>query len=323
MYLRFMHLPRFLTSLFALLLLFTGSAQEEIIDSTEIVQLDGYQHFVSYKGQKDQPVLLILHGGPGKSLMGAADMFNDQLIQNFLVVHWDQRMSDKGLELNPNQTELSMELLHKDTEQIIDYLLKKCGRQKLFLASHSWGSETGFEFARKHPEKLHAFIAISPVIDQKKNTELTIAMLKDWAKENENKEALTELDSVNVPLQTKSDLFYQQKWLFIHNDVGFAKLPSFRATYFGWMDTWFPLVYQQGQESLLDRYDSFDCPIVILEGKGDGMEVHDFAKHFYKHIDASKKHFVWFKKSGHTVFNTEPEKLQKVIVKMGRRYANN
>lgn len=304
-----------------LLVAITTVSNASSIDTNEIVTLDGYRHFVSYKGMEDKPVLLILHGGPGRTLRGAADYFNDKLIQEFIVVHWDQRRTEMGDSLNPNQQELTMELLHADTELMVDYLRKRFQQERIFLASHSWGSETGFEFAHKHPEKLHAFIAISPMIDQVKTTQLTIALLKDWAIENTDSTALQELDSVKIPHETKSDLFYQQKWLFIHNEVGFASLPNFRDVYFEWMDVWFPLIREQSQQSLIERYQSFQCPIVILEGNGDGMEVHQLAKEFYKHIKSKGKRFVWFKESGHTVFNTEPEKLQDEIIKVSKRFS--
>ncbi|WP_316751935.1 hypothetical protein [Pedobacter gandavensis] len=35
---------------------------------------------------------------------------------------------------------------------------------------------------------------------------------------------------------------------------------------------------------------------------------------YYKALKAPKKAMFWFEKSGHTVFNSEPEKLQQVII---------
>jgi len=37
-------------------------------------------------------------------------------------------------------------------------------------------------------------------------------------------------------------------------------------------------------------------------------------KNYYHYIKAPKKGFYWFTKSGHTIFNTEPEKIQSVII---------
>jgi pimeloyl-ACP methyl ester carboxylesterase len=76
--------------------------------------------------------------------------------------------------------------MQNDCEQLVRYLLKKYNRKKLFLVSHSWGSVLGFDLAKKHPELVHAYISISPIIDQVKATQLTVKMLKKWAKKENN-----------------------------------------------------------------------------------------------------------------------------------------
>jgi pimeloyl-ACP methyl ester carboxylesterase len=287
------------------------------MDTTEIVRIGNIDQSIWLKSENtEKPILLFLHGGPGRTVMNSADNFNDELIKNFILVHWDQRETGKTLELNGTDEPLSVGLLQNDTYEMIQYLLKKFDRKKLYLISHSWSSFLGMHIAEKHPELRHAYIPISPMIDQEASTTLTIDMLKKWAKKNDNKIALQELDSVHIPLETKEDLFLQQKWLFIHNEVGFASEPDFRDIYFEWMDVWFPMILESFENSLLEGKHQIDCPIYFIEGNGDGQKSHQLVKIFYRKLKAKKKKFYWFKKSGHTVFNSEPDKLQEVIIQI-------
>lgn len=48
-------------------------------------------------------------------------------------------------------------------------------------------------------------------------------MLKKWAVKTNNATATQELNLINIPFTRPDDLFYSQKWLFIHNGVDFAK----------------------------------------------------------------------------------------------------
>ncbi len=73
------------------LIYFMSPAQTKI-DTAEIVRIGGIRQLISIKGDnRENPVLLILHGGPGKSLTAMSDGFTDKLKKEFVVVNWDQR----------------------------------------------------------------------------------------------------------------------------------------------------------------------------------------------------------------------------------------
>lgn len=288
------------------------------LSTSEIVEIGGIKQYIAYTSNDiEKPILLFLHGGPGKSLIKAAETFNDQLKDHFIVVQWDQRESGKTLELNPTDKELDHELMRQDAHEVVLRLLKKFNRKKLYLVSHSWGSVLGFDIAKNYPELLHAYLPISPIINYAQQTEMTIKMLKKWAIENDNEPALKELETVNIPIQNQDDLFYQQKWLFIHNGVDFATKPGFKQEYYDWMAVWFPVVLKSFEENLFETVTSLKCPVYFIEGRGDGQESHYLAERFYQQLKAEEKKFYWFENSGHTVFNTEPDKLQKVIIEIG------
>ncbi|MCX2454220.1 alpha/beta hydrolase [Pedobacter sp. PLR] len=285
------------------------------IDTTEVVQIGGIKQFIKLQGVDDtKPLLLFLHGGPGTSLIPVADTFTDKLKAKFVVVQWDQREAGETLKLNHSPEKLSLGLLQKDTDELIKYLLKKYNRKKLFLVSHSFGSMLGFNFADKHPELLYAFIPISAIVDQRKSEQLTMELLNKWARETKNDTAVKELALVKIPFETEDDLFYSQKWLFIHNGVDFAKEEGFKAKYQVWLAVWFPMWKLAVTNNLFKTLPALNCPVYFIEGNGDKQQSHYLVEDYYKVLKAPKKALFWFEKSGHTVFNSEPEKLQQVII---------
>ena len=296
-----------------------GINKDTKVDTSEVIRIGGINQFVNIKYENEaNPILLFVHGGPGRSLMGSADTFNDELVKEFIVVHWDQRKSGKTDELNKGDVDLSLKLFISDTYELVTYLLRKYNKKKVYLVSHSWGSEIAFPFVSKYPELIHAFIPISPVIDQHENTRLTVSMLKTWATSRNDSIALSELQTINIPIEEQKDLYFQQKWLFIHNREEFATKENFKDTYYNWMNIWFPLVLEASQKNLFEKVPSLKCPVYFIEGNGDKQEIHLLSKKYFDYLDAEIKKFYWFTKSGHTVFNTEPKKLQNVIIEISK-----
>lgn len=285
------------------------------INISEIVEIGNSKQFINIKGNDEKnPILLILHGGPGKSLLSFAPNFTNKLLNDFLVVNWDQRNTGETLKLNKSDT--SIKLLQSDALEVIQYLKKKYNKKKIFLLSHSWGSVMGFELAHKHPELIAAYIAVSPVIDANESSKLFMQDLKSWANKTNNNQAIKELNEVNLPIQTKNDFFYAQKWLFIHNGVQGVETEEFRNSYYEWMDEWFPIWKENAKTNVPSSYPNIEYPIYFFIGSADNQSYHTLANKYYKELKSKNKKLFWFRKSGHTIFNTEPVKLQKLFIKI-------
>src|SRR5688500_6035326 len=71
------------------------------VERNEIQNIGGIKQFISIRGQdRRNPVLLILHGGPGFPTAPMAWWATRPLEEYFTVVHWDQRGSGKTYQLN-------------------------------------------------------------------------------------------------------------------------------------------------------------------------------------------------------------------------------
>jgi pimeloyl-ACP methyl ester carboxylesterase len=285
------------------------------IDTTEIVEINGIKHFITIKGaDSHNPVILFFHGGPGRSLMPYAEGFTKRLEEKFVVVQWDQRETGETLKLNSSPEKVTVDLLKSDALGMVKYLLKEFKHKKLYLVSHSWGSVMGFDIAYKHPELLYAYIPISPVVDAQKGAVLTVDYLKKWAEEVKNDTAINELAKVKAPFETEDDVFYTQKWLFIHNEVDGVKGEGFRHIYYKWLDSWFSVLQENAGTNLFTSAPKLECPVYFFEGTGDNQTFYTIARDYFTVLKAKKKQLVWFEKSGHTIFNSEPEKMEQVLL---------
>ncbi|MDD1763371.1 MAG: hypothetical protein LUQ70_01480, partial [Methanobacteriaceae archaeon] len=66
------------------------------IASLEKIDLGGLKQTILIRGKdKNKPILLCLHGGPGMTLMPFAHITDRKLEEKFIVVHWDQRGAGK------------------------------------------------------------------------------------------------------------------------------------------------------------------------------------------------------------------------------------
>lgn len=78
------------------------------ISTLEQVEINGSSHEIMIRGKdKDNPVIIFVHGGPGCSEIPYADKYQDLLESNFTVVNYDQRASRKSYHFFEDYSNLS------------------------------------------------------------------------------------------------------------------------------------------------------------------------------------------------------------------------
>lgn len=92
------------------------------------------------------------------------------------------------------------------------------------------------------------------------------------------------------------------------------KKEDFKSNYYKWLTTWFSIWKKSTENNLFETLPKINCPVYFIEGNGDKLKSHYIVKDYFEFIKAPKKKMFWMKKSGHTIYNSEPEKLQKIII---------
>jgi len=135
----------------------------DCIDRAGPVDLGGASQWVSIRGHnRNNPVLLFLHGGPGTCFGGIAYSHQAMWEEYFTVVNWDQRGSGRSRIRGAQVVEL--EDLINDAVELIDYLRQELTQDKVFLLGHSWGGFLALTIAHRRPELLHACIGLAPLL---------------------------------------------------------------------------------------------------------------------------------------------------------------
>jgi proline iminopeptidase len=139
----------------------------EGIEVLEQVELGGVSQWISIRGRnRDNPVLLFIHGGPGDPMIGLSWAFQNPWEDYFTVVQWDQRGSGKNAataDRDALRGTLTLDRLVSDAEELIAHLRERLGKDKVVVMSYSLGGVLGIHLAQRRPEWLHAYVGVGQV----------------------------------------------------------------------------------------------------------------------------------------------------------------
>lgn len=300
--------PTLLMLIFGAVEAFTRPA----IDERQQLEIGGIRQAIWVKGNDvNKPLLLFLHGGPGNSVMPYAKRFCDQLYDHFVVVHWDQREVGETLRLNPSQKPLTLDLFQQDTQELIDTLLARFHRKKLYLAGHSWGTALGFHIVRTSPSKLEAFIAIGSMVHQVESEKIALDIMQKKALDTRNLEAQRDLAKVKIPFETGEQLFYHRKYLLEY--MG-SKTNLSKAFVTDWAANWLHVFNEASRENWLVTMPEVQCPVYFFAGRNDYQTNSSLVEQYYRQLKAPAKDFFWFEKAGHSIPSAFGSEMQRVII---------
>ncbi|MEX2232159.1 MAG: alpha/beta hydrolase [Cyclobacteriaceae bacterium] len=298
--------------LFALFFTGTICIAQTPIDREETILIGGIKQYITIKGKDNSlPLLLFLHGGPGGSVMNYADNFTGKLQEHFVVIQWDQRQTGKTLQLNASPIPLSLKIFQTDTYELIQTLLKRFKRVKLYLAGHSWGTALGFHIARNYPGLLYAYIPIGPMINQLESERIVLGKMKEKAVTTGNQKETEELALVKIPFENGEQLYYHRKWLF---DFSGNRKKLSRSYVENWSSTWLKVYNDASRENLIETLPAIGCPVYFFAGRKDYQTNSSITEEYYNHLVAPKKALFRFEHSGHSIPNSEPDRMQELII---------
>ncbi|MBR6835491.1 MAG: alpha/beta fold hydrolase, partial [Oscillospiraceae bacterium] len=160
------------------------------INESMYVDINGTKQWINIYGQdKDNPVLLYLHGGPGSATSLYDYAFTRKWSDVYTVVTWDQRNCGKSCDTSKTDT-ITAEIMMQDGKEMTEYLLDYMNREKITLLGHSWGSMFGANLALSHPEYYDAFIGTGQLVDFQENEQRLYDAAQGWSEGDEKGKAL-------------------------------------------------------------------------------------------------------------------------------------
>ena len=318
-----------------------GKIKPNSVASLEKVQIGGIDQWIIIRGHdKENPLVLFLHGGPGSIEGPFAYKFQRDLEEHFIVVNWDQRGAGKSYSKKISKDSMNIEQFILDAHELILLLLNRFNQKKLYLVGHSWGSILGTLVVSRYPEFIQAYVGIGQVVNILENEKLSYQYTIVQAKERGNQKALKQLKKLEpYPEKDISDtkaLRKQRKWLLkfngvMHNESGWwphikialgspeyslkDMIKFIRGMKFSLKTMWSQVI----EIDFPKQVPELKVPVYIFMGRYDYNTPFELAEKYFNQLKAPKKEFVWFENSGHLLNSEESEKFNDLLINLVQR----
>ncbi|MFD3447167.1 alpha/beta fold hydrolase [Microbacteriaceae bacterium 4G12] len=298
------------------------------ISALEQVKINGSNHEIMIRGKnKDNPVIIFVHGGPGCPEIPYAHKYQDLLENNFTVVNYDQRASGKSYHFFEDYSNLSSDLLVEDLLAMTDYISKRLGKEKVILIGHSYGTYIATQAAYKAPEKYEAYIGIGQMGDTVESEIDSLNYSINQAQKAGNKDDVLNLQGLTDKIKN-GDTFTPRKYVTKYGGASrlidspdgdyigmlfsreYNLLDVIRYNY-GLANSQQILLKEVLKNPLPTKVTKLKLPCYFVMGKYDYMTSSNAAKKYFDRIEDNQKEFVTFEKSAHYPQFEEKEKFNK------------
>lgn len=317
----------------------TDIASSTGIQSLEEWDINGNRQWVFIRGQdKNNPIILMVHGGPGSADITTA-RFNDSVVEkHFVVMRWDQRNAGKSYSFFSSAGDLKPETYISDIHEIVRQIKTKFNRKKIYIAGHSWGSIISAMSVARNPEDYYAYIGIGQFVNAKENELYSYRFTLQEAIKDRNEKAIRELTEIGEPpYDGLQELGKQREWLGYYGGALFygehrkdmyqylgkmmLSAPEYslmdNLRYFAGVATSLLKVWPHVESvDLPSQANEFKVPVFFLTGRHDYNTPWELSLKYFKNLKAPKKQYVWFEKSAHAPNYEEPEKFGDVLKKI-------
>ena len=305
------------------------------IQEARFVTLGGIQQWITIRGaNRANPVLLVVHGGPGDA---QSFLRNTYAVyeEDFTIVQWDQRGAGKTYGKNPNSPP-EPERVELDGIELAQYLCDYLGKKKILLLGHSWGTHLGVEMVQRRPELFAAYIGTGQVGSWRANVnaQFDFMLARSRAANDQKKvelmEAIGRPDPANAeqyfswwrmrnPYMARADAkWFEDLTQIVRSEFSEAEMKTFgegmqysgRTTLNAMLTTEFPTTAR-----------TLKVPFFVIQGKEDMATPTSVAVNYYNVVKASRKKLIIIEHAGHFALVTHREEFLAALVKEVRPLA--
>lgn len=302
------------------------------IELLEPVSIDGTTQWASVRGKhRSNPVIVMVHGGPGSPVMPLAWAYQAPWEDFFTVVHYDQRgvgknaVSADRAQLAPT---LTFDRLVRDAEAMVAWVRQRLGVERVVVMGYSYGTMLGMALAQRRPEWVHAYVGVGQVSGS--GDAYLYTRLRELAVARGQRDALRELDSIAPyprPGAPVSTVLLTRKWARFF-DGGWYGKPTFDLLFS--LPEWAPeytaadvaaqtAATQWTTRTLVGRDalalpTQLAVPVVVIQGKHDLHTPYEPARDYVERLQAPRKSFVTLEWSAHVPMMEEPGRFLQVLL---------
>ena len=307
------------------------------IDSLEKIRLgDADQWILIRAWNRESPVLLLLHGGPGFPGMPFAHV-TAELERHFVVVRWDQRGAGKSYSPSVPESSMNMKQFVADTLELTELLSRRFNQPRIILGAHSWGSTIAALAVAQAPERFSAYLAVCQAANAPESERLMYRWASDKAAAEGNAKAVLDLKRLGLPpYEQVADYNTMTGWISRFGSTELQPVTKLRfvrlaleSPFYSWADLlriplgakfsfshlWREAFYET---DLLKQAPRLDVPVFFFLGRHDHTAIASaaMAERYFAVLDAPRgKQLIWFENSGHWPHLEEPERFREEVIR--------
>lgn len=304
------------------------------ITEERYVRIGGIDQWVGIRSEdRDNPALLILHGGPGCPY----SIFTPHLRtweKHFTVLQWDQRGSGKTFRrMGKGGSEpISFEQLTTDAIAVAEYARMRLDKKRLFLLASSLGSTFGMRLARRRPDLFYAYIGTDQNVGMKRERDARHNELLERLRTRGLSEGLKVVQQIGPdPTHwTVEDFEAIARWTMRSDVQGFQRTMNLLKNAVWYAPNWtlkdiraFAAGMHYSLQKLLPeivQYDAwddgahFEIPFFIFQGEADVLTTPKLAQSFFDDVTAPMKRFALIADAGHFAAFLQPERFLRQLL---------
>ena len=309
------------------------------VNETGYVTIGGIRQWLTIAGQDcANPVVLMVHGGPGNPNTPSAHKLFGNWTKEFTIVQWDQRGSGKTYaESKPSEGEvLTMERLVKDGVEIAGYATQRLGKRKLILMGGSWGSALSVNMAMVAPDMFQAYIGTAQLVNYQADMTASYAKTLVLAKSAGDADSVGKLEKLGPPPWTDPRAFgtlrrVTRKYEALRSDpppkgwFAFGSgydTPAYEAAYEAGEEYSFLNFVGVAGDGMGPKIDlrklgvRFAMPVYMLQGDEDLVTPPEISRAYFDELVAPHKEFLPLARTGHdpnrTMIDAQHSVLKRV-----------
>ena len=300
------------------------------IDEAFYATVNGREEYVTIRGHdRANPVVLVVHGGPG---FGHAPMARDfwAYEKTYTLIQWDQPGAGRSFRRAGNTipADLSVEDIVDDGIAVAELVRERLGVGRLILLGQSWGTAVGIQMAKKRPDLFVAYVGSGQMTSIPEQSRWSYEHGMSRARETGNAEAIEILEEIGQWPYRNIDDWRTVRLLQRELDGEAPPLanliPAFFAPGHSILDAisycraaiasrnHFIGENVDGPEIGMDLprdFTSFEVPIFMFQGDEDWKTPAELAKRYFDLISAPQKVYVPMAGEGHGVMFFKPEEF--------------
>jgi pimeloyl-ACP methyl ester carboxylesterase len=289
---------------------------------------------------KNNPVLLYVHGGPAFPNYFLIDKYKPGLEDLFTVCYWEQRGGGLSYSKEVTLESMNMEQLASDAIEVTKYLCKRFGKDRVYMMAHSGGTPFAIMATVKAPELYNAYIGMAQITRQSESEKIAYSYmldryitLGDTRKISEFKKYPV-LDSSEYIVPFYKSLLRDESM----HALGIGTMRNMKSVFKNvfipvWtcraytlsekMNIWISKFSFLKKTKLIDElfalnipseFPKLEIPVYFFSGKYDLTVNHDLCKAYLDSLDAPVKGFYTFNESAHSPIFEEPQRLKEIII---------